>query len=226
MFTRSSFVAGLRATIPIGLSIFAYGTVFGVLAGRAGLSLAETSLMSGLVFAGSSQFAALTLWGAPLPIATIIATTFVVNLRHLLLGAAIQPYLAEVPLGRRLTAMFFLNDESWALTMGELEAGNADGAFLLGSGIVSFIAWSSASVVGRLAGSIVRDPERLGLDFAFIAVMLALLAGMWRGRSDLAPWLVAALASLVIARLVPGNWYILAGALAGSLWKAARHVEA
>jgi predicted branched-subunit amino acid permease len=75
----------------------------------------------------------------------------------------------------------------------------------------------SSTVVGRLVGALIDDPARYGLDFAFTATFLALLLGMWRGRMDIVPWAVAALAAIAASRLIDGNWYIIIGGIAGSL---------
>jgi predicted branched-subunit amino acid permease len=93
---------------------------------------------------------------------------------------------------------------------------------LLGSGIASFLAWNGATAAGYAFGSVLPDPAAIGLDFAFTAVFVALLAGMWRGKRDLVPWVAAAVAACLAAALLPGKWYILAGALAGSLTGALR----
>src|SRR5690606_25847340 len=90
-----------------------------------------------------------------------------------------------------------------------------------GMGVLSWLSWIGATLAGRLLGALIAEPERYGLDFAFTATFLALLMGMWRGRSDTLPWAVAALVAIGVARLVDGNWAILAGGLAGSLAGAA-----
>lgn len=216
-FSVAGIGEGFRACLPLALSGFAYGIAFGVLSRQAGMSLLEGVLMSGLVYAGAAQFAALGLWVTPLPITALILTTVVINLRHLLMGAALAPHIADLPLWKRLLSAYFITDESWALTMGRFAQGSRNGAFLLGTGIALMLAWVGATVVGQLAGSVISDPTRWGLDFAFSAVFLALLVGMWRGRSDLLPWGVAAVVAVLAARLLPGTWYILLGGLAGSL---------
>ena len=91
LFNRAGLLMGMRQCLPIGLSVFTYGLLFGVLARQAGLHVFETLLMSSLVLAGSAQFVALELWHMPLPVGTMILTTFVLNLRHLLMGAALRP---------------------------------------------------------------------------------------------------------------------------------------
>jgi 4-azaleucine resistance transporter AzlC len=221
-FTAAGVWEGVRATLPVGLGIFSYGIVFGVLAGQVGLSVVESLLMSGIVFAGSSQFAVLGLWTAPLPVAAIVLTTLVVNLRHLLMGAALRPWFVRLTPVQRYVSLYFLNDESWALTMGRFNRGGRNGAFLLGSGLVSFAAWTGSTLAGQLLGNVLPDPRVVGLDFAFTAVFIGLLVGFWRDRRDLLPWGVAAAVAVVAALLLPGKWYILAGGLAGSLVGALR----
>jgi 4-azaleucine resistance transporter AzlC len=216
IFSRAGLFTGIRRTLPVAASSLAYGLVFGMLARGAGLSLGEVGLMSGLVCAGASQFVALGLWTTPLPVAGIIVATAIVNLRHLLLGAALRPWLGRLPARQAYGPAFFLSDESWALTLREFTAGGRDGAFLLGSGLTMSAAWIGGCLLGRGAGSWLADPAHWGLDFAFTAVFAALLVGQWRGRGDLLPWTVAAVVALAAHRWLPGQWYIVLGALAGS----------
>jgi 4-azaleucine resistance transporter AzlC len=217
LFSRAGFVAGARGMLPLNAGVFAVGLVFGVLARQAGLHLIEAVLMSALAFGGAAQFIALGLWTAPLPIETIIVTTLIVNLRHLLMGAAMRPWFATLAPWKTYTSMFVMTDESWALSMRELFAGSRDAAFLLGAGSTLWIAWQIATVAGYFAGGAIQDPAAWGLDFAFVAAFTALLVGMWRGRSDVLPWGVAAVVAVAGSHLLPGKWYILLGALAGSL---------
>jgi 4-azaleucine resistance transporter AzlC len=215
--TKDQFLLGARMFLPVAISIAAYGVVWGVLAGQAGLSVWEVVLMSGLVFAGASQFVVLDIWTPhALPILSVVIACAIVNLRLLLMTATLRPLARGMPLRRALPAMFLVADENWAMTMTEVAKGRGSIAFLLGGGVFSWLAWFSSTLIGRLLGSFIDDPARYGLDFAFTATFIALLFGMWKGRGDLVPWIVAALASIVTARLVPGNIYIVVGGLAGS----------
>lgn len=227
---RSQFWLGFSLFIPVAVSIASYGVVWGVLAGQKGLSVLEVLLMSGLVFAGSSQFVALDSWtpGA-LPIVSIVAATAIVNLRMLLMSATLRPLMAGVPRPKALAAMFFVSDEQWAMTMAEMRKGRGSVAFLLGTGVLSWASWVGSTLLGRVLGAFIDDPVKYGLDFAFTATFIALLLGMWKGRSDLVPWLVGALAALLTASLVEGKWYIIVGGVVGSLagaladqWRARR----
>ena len=219
-WSAAQFFAGVRACIPVAISVAAYGVVWGVLAKQAGLSLFEVVLMSGLVFAGSAQFVALDLWTATpatLPIGPLILAALIVNLRYLLLTATLRPLFKPNEMRRGTVMMWLVTDENWAMTVGEMAKGRGTPAFLLGGGVLAWCCWMAATVTGRLLGSVIDDPTRYGLDFAFTATFLALLLGMWKGRGDLIPWLVAALAAIASARLIEGSWYILIGGIAGSL---------
>jgi 4-azaleucine resistance transporter AzlC len=222
-FTFSGALAGARQCIPIEISGFAVGLVFGVLARQEGLSVAESVLMSALVFSGAAQFVVLGLWGAAsLPVANIALTTLVVGLRHLLMGAALSPFFSRLPRFKAYGSVFFMADENWALAMSEFSKGKRDAAFLLGGGLAMFISWTTSTLIGRTIGGVLQDPSRWGLDFAFTAVFLALLVGMWEGRSGLLPWAVAALVAVTTHHWLPGQWYILLGGLTGSLAGAVR----
>lgn len=214
----SQFFLGMRLFFPIALSIAAYGVVWGVLAGQAGLSVLEVALMSGLVYAGASQFVAVTLWvpGAP-PIGAVVIAVAIINLRMLLMTATLRPLMAETPRWRAAAAMFFVADEVWALSMAQLSKGKGSVAFLLGTGVLAWLAWVSSTLTGRLLGAVISDPKTYGLDFAFTATFLALLFGMWKGRGDIVPWAVGGLVAILVSRLVPGQWYVIAGGLSGSL---------
>lgn len=214
------FLLGARACLPVAISVAAYGLVWGVLARGAGLSLLEAALMSALVFAGSAQFVALDLWTATpatLPVGPIVLAAFIVNLRYLLLTATLRPLYPERGLWRHAPGMYLVTDENWAMTVSAMARGGGSVAFLMGGGVLAWISWMSTNLIGYGLGSAIDDPARWGLDFAFTATFLALLLGMWKGRGDLLPWIVAAVAAILTARTVNGSWHILVGGIAGSL---------
>ena len=215
--TLESARQGALRTLPVAFSVFAYGMVYGLLTRQAGLTMAESALSSGLIFAGSSQFVVLDMWSHPLPITALVFTTLIVNLRQVLMGASLAPWMRGLPSRTTLPLLFLLTDESWAMTYGAMSRDKSDLGFFLGSGLLIWAAWMCATITGRLAGAVIPDPEAWGLDFAFTAVFLSLLAGLWKNRQDIPPWAVAATAALVADHFLPGKWYIVIGGLAGSL---------
>lgn len=216
-FTLAGAVAGARQSVPLALGSAAYGVVFGALARQTGLAPAEALAMSGLVVAGAAQFVALEVWTTPVPVAALLLTTLIVNARHLVMGAALRPWFGRLPARQAYPALFFLSDESWALTHRALASGGRDGAVLLGSGLLLSVGWLAGTATGLAAGARIGDPARWGLDFAATAVFAALLTAGWDGPRRLLPWAVAGGVAVLAERWLPGSWYVLLGGVAGGL---------
>jgi 4-azaleucine resistance transporter AzlC len=221
-FSAAGVRTGFVRALPVALGVGGYGVVFGVLARDAGLAVTTAVAMSATVLAGAAQLVAVGVWDHPVPVVAVVGATLVVNLRYLLMGAALRPWLARLSPGRAYASLFFMADENWALTVEDLRSGSGRGAFLLGSGLAIWVCWVAATAVGAVAGGAVGRPEAYGLDFVLTAIFAALLVEFWDGRSRLAPWLAAAAAALVVDAAVPGRWDVLAGGLAASLTEVRR----
>lgn len=191
------------------------GVAYGVLAHQAGLSLAEAAALSVFVYAGSSQFIAVAMWQAGAGPVGVVFTTFLVNLRHFLMSAALSPHLGRY--SRRWLAVFGgeLTDETFALHSTRLQRGEPDyeGRALLWVNHIAHLTWVVASAAGYLVGASLGDPTRLGLDFALPAMFIALLFMQLRRRLDLLVAALAAALSLGLPYVLPGRWNVLLAAV-------------
>ncbi|MGE0719693.1 MAG: AzlC family ABC transporter permease [Alphaproteobacteria bacterium] len=221
-FTRAGALMGAREAIPMALSSIAFGLVFGVAARQAGLTLAEATLMSALVFAGSAQFVAIGIWGSPVPVFAVIVATLIVNSRHLLMGASLRPWYSRLSRRRAYGSLFFMTDTNWPLQLQAFVRGEREGALLLGSGLLMITTWTTSTAAGYAMGAVIGDPRVWGLDFTVVAFFAAVLVKLWRGRGDVMPWVVAAGVAVAVHATVPGFWHVVAGALAGSIAGALR----
>jgi len=215
-FSCPDFFTALKEGFPLALSIFAYGLVFGVLARQAGLNWGETVVMSAAVFAGSAQFVAVGLLGSGASAGQIILATFLLNLRHLLMGASLAPYLAGVRLGKLAVLAHGLNDESYALTVSRFRRFGGSAAYFLGAGVITFLGWLGSSVLAGAVGNAFGDPRRYGLDFAFLGAFLGLLIPQLKNRESWVCCGVAAGAALFASQVLPGKWYVIVAALVGA----------
>ncbi|MFU1783380.1 AzlC family ABC transporter permease [Haloarcula japonica] len=216
-FDRAGIRAGFVTCLPVALGVAGYGIAFGVLADRAGLSVAEVALMSATVLAGASQIIAVELWADPIPAATVVLAVFAVNLRYSLMGAALRPWFKHLSGIRVYGSLFFMADENWALTMRDLTGGSRRGAFLLGSGLAIWVFWVASSVAGVAVGGVIDDPATFGLDFVLVATFVALAVELWDGASTAVPWGVALVTALVTTQVLAGQWHVIAGGVAAAV---------
>ncbi len=223
----SEFRRGVASCAPVLLGTIPYALVLGAQATQKGLSVVELSLMTGLNFAGGSEFAAIQLWTSPPHIVLIVAITFLVNSRHLLMGAALAPFLRHLPRRKVFPALFFMCDESWALGLADARQRAGAGLmpafsprYYMGAALAMYLTWVSFTTVGALLGPMLGDVGTYGFDMAFPAVFLVLMRGMWKGMAPALPWLVSLVVAALVYLLVPGAWYVAAGAVSGlaSAW--------
>jgi predicted branched-subunit amino acid permease len=224
------FIDGLRAGALASLivlpSIALYSVGFGMMAGAAGLTLAEATLFSGWVYAGAAQMASLQGWSYPVPLLFVALTTLAMNARYLLMGATLRPRFAQRPAAQAYAALFFMGDLNWALAM-SARGEKVDGVgFLLGSGLPMWLVWVAATMAGHGFGQVLGDPRRFGVDFMLAAFFMPMAVSFWRRGGATAPFVVAVLVAILVEKLLEGPWYILIGALAGSLVGAFRRARA
>ena len=214
---RSEAAAALRAVVPAAISMVPFALLIGFLARQNGLSTVEAFLMSAMVFAGSAQFVALDLWSWPVPVASLALTAFIINARHILMGAAMMPHMANWPGRRAYPALFFLADEIWALSMARAGGRPLRLSYYVALAAPFYLTWISMTTLGHLMGAAIQDPSRYGFDFAFTAIFIVILSALWRGRSTVLPWTASAATAVAVWYLVAGPWYILAGGVVGAL---------
>lgn len=209
--------AGFTANLIVAASVAAYGSVLGMLAAEKGLTWGELLIMNLSIFAGSAQFVMVDMWLPPLPLAEITLAVLVINLRYLLIGASLNPLFAGKSIKYKAVFMHLVADENWAMTMARARNSYITTWFLLGGGICIQSAWCAGTMAGHKLGTFIHNPEQFGLDFAFVAVFTALVFSFWRGKRDLAPWVITAGLAFLAEKLLPGKWYILIGGLGGAL---------
>ena len=94
---RLEFTRGAIDTIPLIVGAIPFGIIYGTLSQSSDLSIYGALALSSIVFAGSSQFVALCLIASGSSIFIIIATTFLINLRHLLYSFSLRQHLSHLP---------------------------------------------------------------------------------------------------------------------------------
>ena len=213
---------GCSRALPIVLGYVPVAFAFGVLAVKNNISPGLAVLMSVTLFAGSGQFVAASLWGAGVGAASVVLTVFVVNLRHLLMSAALAPYLQSMTRWQRFLFGYELTDETfgvhatafqrgWTLALPTLYACN----------VTAHASWVAGTVLGVFCGELVTDVRPLGLDYALPAMFLALLVPQCRSRLHVVVALLAVVLSVGLKLADVGQWNVIIAAVLAASFGAA-----
>ena len=220
---QSEFLRGIKECSPMLIGLLPWALILGMQGGQKGMSWLEMLLMTGMNFAGGSEFAAVNLWANPLPILLIATVTFMINSRHILMGAAIAPYMRDMPLKKAMPALFVMCDESWAMAFAEIQKRKAAGlpafnmSFYAGVCFILYVTWIGFAAFGAAVGPMFGDVAAWGFGMAFPAVFLVLLRGMWKSFAASRPWFISLIVACVTYLTVDGAWYVPVGTLSGLL---------
>jgi branched chain amino acid efflux pump len=215
---------GMRAAAPFAVAVGGFGISFGVLARAAGMGTIAPVVMSLLTFAGSAQFAAISIRAAGGTVAAAVTAAILLNARYGPIGISVAPALKGGRWSRFLRAQLVV-DESWAV------AAEGDGRYdthvLIGAGLTLYAAWAAGTAVGALLGDVLGDPSTWGLDAAFPALFLALLVPQLRtDASRRGAAIVGAAVALALTPFAPPGVPIICASVGCLLGLRTRRAEA
>lgn len=208
---NESFRRGVRLGLPYAAAGFLLSLSFGVLAREAGFTAVQAIVTSAIVFAGSAQFAILTILLGGGGLVPAVAAAGLMNARFLAMGIALAPSLPGRPLTRAAQGQTVV-DASW------VHANRRDGTFdrwlLFGSTAPQYATWFVGTAVGALAGDSLFDPETFGLDAIFPAFFFVLLIGELKDPRTRIVALIGAAVALALVPFTPPGIPVLAASAA------------
>ncbi|MFP4976108.1 AzlC family ABC transporter permease [Paenibacillus sp. CN-4] len=215
---EDTFLRGVKDCLPTLLGYLSIGFAAGVVEKTAGLSMLEIALMSIILYAGSAQFIAAGMIQAASPAVSIIVTVLFVNLRHLLLSAALSPYFRHLSHVRNMLVGALLTDETFGVAITRAaERKQISERWMHGLNLTAYLNWIVANLAGAFLGEWITDPEAFGLDFALPAMFIGLLALTLLSRRTLRRDLIVGTAAAVIAVIVSLVWSTGAGVIAATV---------
>lgn len=221
-FTWDGLRRGMRDGTPLGFGILAYGLAFGLVAAQVPLAMTHALAMSAAVYSGSAQLAALNLMQTgQFTLTALAATILLMNARYVMFGAALQPWLGQVTAPRAYGSLVLLGDANWLLVMRAIDKGEADRAYLAGTGVPMLVGWLVGTGVGTVSGTILPDPKTLAADLMLPAFAAAMMGGMMRGRASYLAACVGAGVALAVMGVAGPGWAIIAAGVAGAAVAAA-----
>jgi predicted branched-subunit amino acid permease len=216
--TRSAVRAAIRDALLIVIGYIPFGLAAGAAMAQADVSPVLSILSSPILFAGASQLVAIQLLGSGAGIALIVFSVAIINARHLLYSATLEPHMADWSRGQRMGAAFLLSDPVFALSISRFEREGGAGArgaqlgYYFAAGITCFVGWASLTAIGVLLGGFI--PSWVPLELAIPLTFLLLLLPLIKDRAGLVAASVGGLAAF-LAQGLPFGAGLMVGALAG-----------
>jgi predicted branched-subunit amino acid permease len=219
-WSRNAIMPGIVAISPMLPGTLAFGMAFGALCAQKNFTLTEVELMMAFVYGGLSQFVAVQSWPDNLTVSSIAALallTTTVHIRFSLMSASLRPWFGTLPAWQSYPSMLLVTDGGWLAATRYRSHGGADVAFFVGGGVVLYVVWLLSSIPGYLLAGQLSDPKKYGVDLVMPAFYAAMLVPAWKGARRAIPWAVSGVVALTVHWLVPGWWFIIAGALSGAV---------
>ena len=212
------FRLGIRDELPILVGVVPFGLIYGISALAAGIPPASAQAMSSVVFAGSAQLVLVQLVQADAPLVVMLATGFVVNLRHALYSASLSPHTSRLSLGWKVILSYLLTDEAYAVTITHYSRPDDDPThkhwYFLGAGLTLWTGWQISTAIGIFFGA--QVPPAWGLEFTLPLIFIALVVPALKDRGAVLAAIAAGFTAVVAAGL-PYKLGLLTAALVGIL---------
>ncbi|MEK4228468.1 AzlC family ABC transporter permease [Solibacillus sp. FSL H8-0538] len=216
---KLGFFTGLKAGMPIAIGYFPVALTFGLLAKTTGLSILEAAAMSLFVYAGASQYISLTLITKGVDPLVIVLNTFVVNIRHFLMSAALNEKMDSDAKWRKGLFAFWVTDETFSVLATRKEE-RLSTAFGLGVNLIAYSSWVVFTIVGHLIGANLPQFLQAAMSIALYAMFIGLLVPSMRGNRKVV--LLATFAGLLNCLfywtgLLSTGWAIIISAFSASV---------
>jgi 4-azaleucine resistance transporter AzlC len=212
----SSLLKKISPAFPVVMGYLPVGFAYGVLGVNAGISTLNTILMSIIVFAGSAQLMATSFFAQGLNPFSIIVTTFIVNLRHLLMSASLSTHMKNWKAVEVAGFCYELTDETFAVH--SLRFAEEDTAALpaMTINLICQSAWVVGTILGVLAGNLISDVKPFALDYALPAMFIALLILQIHNWKHVVVAVTGGLISLLIWKFGITQWNVILATLIGA----------
>lgn len=205
---KEDIILGIKMAIPIAIGYIPLGIACGILSEKAGLSIIQIGLLSLFVFAGSGQFITASMLIANASIFSIIFTTFIVNLRYLLMSSTLSPFFSKC--NKRFLMIFSqgITDETFAINLTEFknDSWNVNRALYLN--ITAQSTWIIGNIIGALTGSLFNFND-LVINFVLTSMFICLLVFQLKSLLYVFCAIVSGLLALSLSLVIDSNIYII-----------------
>lgn len=206
---KKQFLAGLHSGIPVLFGFIPIGTAYAIMAKQAGFTGLETILMSVFVFAGASQMMVVGMYVQGASLIAMILTTFILNLRHVIMSTCIMKHLKQESMLKKLLASFGVTDESFAILMTKNEK-EITITYFFGLIAITYLSWVAGAIIGTVASNYIPESISASFGIALYAMFIGLLVPSLRHNLRLI-LLVAltAVINTILTQFIASSWSLI-----------------
>ena len=156
------------------MGYFAVAFSLGIIAAKAGLAPAEGFFSSFFTRASAGEYGTYTLVAVQAAYAEVVAMCLVVNLRYMLMSAALSQKIAPgTSWLHRLLMACCVTDEGFGISVAH--PGYTPPAYTYAAALISSLFWASGCAVGIMAGSLLPQPMVTALSMSLYGMFLAII---------------------------------------------------
>ncbi len=194
---RHNILSGIRDGIPIAMGYFAVAFSLGIIAKKAGLTALIGFFSSFFTRASAGEYGVYTLVAVNATYVELIAMCLVVNLRYMLMSAALSQKLSPtLSWFHRILMACCITDEVFGISINH--KGYTPPAYTYSAALISGIFWASGCAAGIIAGGMLPANIVAALSVALYGMFLAIIMPMARTDRDV---LYAVVASFLLSGL-------------------------
>lgn len=193
----NEYRTGVSRGLPVGMGYFSVSFGFGAMAVSQGLKVLDATLISLTNLTSAGQFAGLTVIVAAATLWEMILTQLIINSRYALMSLALSQRMGQrIGLLPRLIIAFFNTDEIFALAMSRVEPLTVP--FMLGLGTLPILGWTSGTLCGALAGSVLPASIQAALGVMLYGMFIAIVVPPAKKEKEI---LIAVILALIFSTL-------------------------
>lgn len=169
----NDFFIGINKGLPIALGYIPVSFTFGLMMADSGMNVWIIILISMTNLTSAGQFAGAGLIIANATLFEITLTTFVINIRYMLMSLSLsQKLVPGITLLKRSVMAFGITDETFAVA--SLEKGEITFPYMAGLVTCPYWGWALGTALGALTQSILPDIMRQSMGVALYGMFIAL----------------------------------------------------
>lgn len=166
------------ATIPVMAGYLVLGAGFGIMMHDAGFGVLFSSAMSLFLYAGSMQYAGVSLIAGGASVLTTALMTLLINARHLFYAVSMSGRYEKAG-WKKPYLVFALTDETYSLVCdGRYPEGTDRYAYWFTVSMLNQLYWVAGTAAGALAAGAFSF-NSTGIDFAMTALFVATFTEQW-----------------------------------------------